>query len=214
MKPRTCLPVTIASGLLAVTLLLAPHTLRAQGAPAAITADESGNGTLVTNGGPFNLPGVLAPDPGPGGQSSALTYNLLGPPSLVSGDLHIFDIGSNVFTDLIRFNPSGAGGNGAYSASFVFYSPIGGGLLADTGLPSGAYTNIVNLIETAAGDIFYTPTSGQPGFITGFNTSYHFISGLDAVPEGGATLLLLGFGFAGLLTARRFIRPRVRITTR
>src|SRR5438128_1507763 len=57
-----------------------------------ITVDEHGKGTIQFPGGPaLPLPGVLAPDPGPGGQPAVLTYNLLGPPALVSGDLLLIE---------------------------------------------------------------------------------------------------------------------------
>ncbi len=207
MKTRVRFSFTLASLLLAITLLLHPGKVQAQGNNPLVTADENGTGSILFPGFPATpMPGVLAADPGPGGQSSALTYNLLGPPGLVSGDLHIFDIGAGSFTDLIRFNPAGTGSAG-YPASLVFYSVVGGGALGDTGLPSGAYTNIVSLFETAAGDIFYTPGSAQPGFVPGFSVSYHFIS---SAPEGGSTLLLLLAAATVLfLLQRRHARAKV-----
>ena len=67
---------------------------------------ENGVGTIQFPGAAaLPLPGVLAPDPGPGGRTSALTYNLLGPPSLVPGDLLLFD--GDLLSDVIRFNPAG-----------------------------------------------------------------------------------------------------------
>src|SRR4029078_657674 len=100
-----------------------------------ITLDENGHGTLLFPGGaPIPTIGVLAPDPGPGGLAAALTYNLLGPPGLVAGDLVLLDSGSNAVSDVIRFNPAGTGQNPGYPASVVFYSLTGEGALADTGL--------------------------------------------------------------------------------
>ena len=108
-----------------------------------ITVDENGNGTLdfTTGGGcgaaAIPIKGVLAPDPGPGGLPAVLTYNLLGPPSLVAGDVLLTDadLGGAVL-DVVRFNPAGTGGNPAYQASLVFYSDNAGGFdaLGDTPL--------------------------------------------------------------------------------
>src|SRR6266849_1678976 len=71
-----------------------------------ITVDEDGHGTIQFAGSPpAPLPGVLAPDPGPGGLPAALTYNLGGPPSLVAGDVRLQDgVGGPIF-DVVRFNP-------------------------------------------------------------------------------------------------------------
>ena len=115
-----------------------------------ITVDEDGLGTFQfpeTLLGP--LPGVLAPDPGPGGLASALTYNLQGPPALVAGDILFFEaLGQMILSEIIRFNPAGTG-NPAYPASLVFYSDavLGDVALADTGLPTGRYTNLVSVLE-------------------------------------------------------------------
>src|SRR6059058_766533 len=92
----------------AATLLALPTKLQAQSNPL-ITVDENGNGSLVFPGAmPVTTTGTLAPDPGPGGKSAALTYNLLGPPGLVAGDLIVLEAGM-IVGDIIRFNPAGTG---------------------------------------------------------------------------------------------------------
>src|SRR2546430_807433 len=111
----------------------------AQGNNPLITVNEHGVGSLLFSGQvPISVPGVIAADPGPGGLPAALTYNLLGPPSLVAGDLIILeDLGLTsavVISDVIRFNPAGTGSAG-YPASLVFYSDNSDGVdaIADTG---------------------------------------------------------------------------------
>ncbi len=161
--------------------------------------DENGNGIGTGPGGTLLLPGSLAFDPGPGGLASALSYSGLGnPPSLVAGDVLVFDAG-NVLSDVIRFNPAGTGGNPAYRPTLVFYSaidPTTESTLADTGFPIAFYANTVNVLETAlpGGTGFsYTPLAGQPGYVAGFDVTYNMVSD---VPEP-SSLMLLGSGLAG-----------------
>lgn len=61
----------------------------------------------------FRCQVLLAFDPGPGGLASALTYSGLGnPPSLVAGDVLVFEPGiGNTLSDVIRFNPANTGGS-------------------------------------------------------------------------------------------------------
>ncbi|MGZ5019425.1 MAG: hypothetical protein ACXWAV_03270 [Chthoniobacterales bacterium] len=160
-----------------------------------IAVDENGNGTFSAIPGPLAF--SMAPDPGPGGLSSALTYNLgFGP--VVIGDLLLTDPGSGT-SDLIRFNLNPNG-----TASLVFYSIFGEGALADSGLPSARYTNLVTILENPSGPTTYVPTPGQPGYNAGLT---YLISSFSpqAVPESGGTIFLLSGAVVGLLLVRRGI---------
>jgi hypothetical protein len=149
--------VTVAA--LAVICVLSG--LRAE-AQAVITIDENGNG-IGTLG-----RGVLAPDPGPGGLPSVLTYGL--PFAGVQGDIG-FTAAEGVF-DFVRFN-----GNG----TVVFYSdnvPTADSLGDTPGPPLGFYENLIFIPEVGPegnNGAIYTPTAGQPGYDPSGPT-YHFIS--------------------------------------
>jgi hypothetical protein len=200
---------------LLLVLLLAAGAAQAQPAPAVITVNESGTGTLqFPPGSPIPLSGILSADPGPGGLASALTYNLLGPPSLVAGDVILLETGDTltVRSDIVRFNPAGTGAPG-YPASLLFYSDTvaGSEALADTGFPSVLYTNVVTLLEIGPegsnGFLGYTPTANQPGFVAGFAVTYNLISDGTTVPEPAA-VLLVAVGGGLLFVKRRWGSPR------
>jgi hypothetical protein len=200
----------IAGGLaLATALLSMGNQVFAQvGGNPTITVNENGVGSLGFPGGaPTPLQGVLAPDPGPGGLVLSLTYNLLGPPGLVAGDLLLIESGaSGVLSDLIRFNPAGTGTPG-YPASLVFYSDNtdGGDAPADRGFPTLNYANQLSFLETGPefgpNGFTYTPTANQPVFVPGFGVTYVIRSDLAAVPEPSTIVMsglvaLLGLGYA------------------
>ena len=155
-----------------------------------ITVDENGNGTI----GNVTIGGVLAPDPGPGGLPSTLTYPL--PFPVILGDIGLFEGGQ--LLDVIRFN-----GN----FTLVFYSdnvPIADSL-ADTPSPPGAlYPNFIPFAEVGLegnNGALYTPTAGQPGFgLSGL--TYNFISDAAVVPEP-ASIALLATGLLGFAFFRR-----------
>jgi hypothetical protein len=184
-------------------LLIAPQTANALPNPL-ITVDENGNGTLLFPGGsPIPTHGVLQADPGPGGLSSVMTYNLLGPPSLVAGDVLLTEgVGGPVF-DVVRFNPAGTG-SPSYAASLLFYSDNVDGFdaLADTPSPPGSfYTNTITIPELGTeldNGAIYTPTAGEPGFVAGFSVTYDLISDVPEPPSWS----LLGVALIGLLGAR------------
>jgi PEP-CTERM motif len=215
--------------IIAVTLLVfAPPLARSSSALPIIYIDEFGTGILDFGGAPVPTTGVLKSDPGPGGLSSVLTYDLLGPPSLVAGDVLMFDVAEGSIRDVIRFNPAGTG-SASYPASVLFYSDNLDGFdaPADTPAPPGAlYPNVLTINEVALGPLpfvvipapegvkgaLYTPLAGQPGFVSGFATSYVFISDGQLqlqrpVPEP-ATLTLLGVGSALSIGKRRLRRKR------
>ncbi len=176
----------------------------AQGFSVTITVDENGNGTAANSTG-FSSPltSSLAPDAGPGGLTSALTYDLAGPPGLVAGDLRLSEVAGAALSDLIRFNAPSAS-----TGFLVFYSDNaeGSDALADTGFPTASYTNVFSALEVGPegnNGFSYTPTAGQPGFVAGVGGPVTYVIVSDAAVPEPATLTLLGLGAAGFLLIRR-----------
>jgi len=165
-----------------------------------ITADENGVGTLdFIGGGQYSMPGIPTPD--------GLFYNMQGPPFLTPGDLLMMEPATPpatqvIVSDIIRFGSllqPGPVGIPVYG--FYFYSDKNDGIdnPADImGLPTVLLPDRAVIPEGA----LYIPDPNQPGFVPGFVVEYKFNSD---VPDGGATVGLLGMGLCGLMAlARRF----------
>ena len=166
--------------LIAFALLLIPLSLAVAQNNPAIAFDENGRATLTFPGGsPIPAPCSIQADAGPGGKPAVLFCSLLGPPSLVTGDVIITETGGGI-SDVLRFAFVGP------TAGFFIYSDNADGVdaIADVGLPTAFNTNTVTIPEVGpegSGTIFtngvtYTPTAGQPGFVAGFQATYIFTS--------------------------------------
>jgi hypothetical protein len=199
-------------GLAALALLLGMVGQARAQFSVTITTDENGKGTLTNSTG-FSTPLLFntIQDPGPGGRSNALTYDLTNPPGLTAGDFIVLDPSFTGVSDLIRFYPQATvpgGGLGAMS----FYSQPGGTDLADkSGFPTALYgvgeTQVI--LEPSNGQISNTPTAGQPGFVTGAGgpVTYNFTSPeLSPAPEP-SSVALMGLGGLALAAWRRWRRP-------
>ncbi len=192
-------------------------SVTAQRIPEArtITIDEHGNGFVTGGGSPIILHGVMSPDPGPGGQSSALTYELPEGFFVTAGDVFLTDADhDNATLDVIRFNQP----EGLFPGSIVFYSDASDGAdaLADSVPIASFYTNTVKSPETGgegANGATYTPIpnvntlgNNQPGFVPGFAVTYNFISdgmAAEPAPEPATwAMMLVGFGGIGLAMRR------------
>lgn len=190
-------------GPLAAAALLAIAATASAG--PLITVDENGNGSMdfAPVAGVFPVPATFAPDPGPGGLALALTYDLTSLPGIVPGDVLIMEPDGN-FSDVIRFNPAGNVDHPNDFQSLVFYSDNldGADAFADTGLPTALYTNVRVITEVGEeGFNFadYTPGPDDPGFVPGWDVTYHFISD---IPAPGSAAIVGLCGLAGLRRRR------------
>jgi hypothetical protein len=191
----------VSTALLFATLFVFSGNNKLHAVPVnpTFTFPETGQGKLeLPNGFVVLLPGVLAPDPGPGGLSSALTFTAHpAEENLVVGDLFLLD-GNGRVSDILRFNPGAA----ISGQPIVFYSNDSNGLLADTGLPAGFYANSLTILENPSGPTIYTPIAGQPGFEPASGAlpvTYQIFS----TPDDGSTLSLLAVAIFGIAFVRR-----------
>lgn len=213
---RISVPKSLLGSLVSALLLLSGSALAQSNPTVIITVDENGHGFIQTPFGGAATTGTLQPDPGPGGLPAALTYNLLGPPSLVAGDVPILDPGGLTLSDDIRFNAAGTGGVSAYPASLVFYSDNSHGVnsLADTGFPTAPYTNVVFETEVISGGtsgLTYTPGPNDPGYVAGFNVTYNITSDTTVPEPASASLILAAAGL--LLAGKRRLKARANYTS-
>ena len=189
--------------LLAAPLLLDVTRVSAVPANPTFTFPENGQGKLeLPNGAVIPFTGVLAPDPGPGGLSSALTFTTHPQEqNFVVGDVLLLD-GNGKVSDVLRFNPDPGPGPGLTSPILFYSNDVLGGLLADTGLPTAFYANSLTIAENHSGLTIYTPIAGQPGFepaAGALPVTYQILS----TPDAGWTVSLFSVALCGLVFLRR-----------
>ena len=167
--------------------------------PLNIIVDEYGN--MSING--LLSQGFFSDDPGPGGLTGVMTYNL--PFVGVQGDVAVAEPGCGCLSDWIRFNGDG---------TLIFYSSDVDGppAPADTiGPPQDSYPNIV-IIPEMGDDAFsvalYTPGPDDPGFDAS-NPNYTFISDGNIPEPRSLSLMIAGLGLLAYQYYRRMRARRV-----
>jgi len=130
----------------------------AQAFSVSIYFERGGSGYLRNSTGFYQeLQRTLAHDVGPGGAESAVTYELLSPPELASGDVLLLDDKGRV-RNLVRFNSSGG--------RAVFYS-VNRADTFEPGFPSALYANVVRVVSDQIEGTIYRPKRDEPGFVQG-----------------------------------------------
>jgi hypothetical protein len=160
------------------------------GAVENVIINQNGEGTWVTDSGTYTFSGSFTTDPS-GGTSQALVYDTSiafpgGAPGSgftfsTTGDYRIMDPNSGSLVGIVRFY----GGN-----RIIFYdndAGPGGNLSGWPGNTVGLFNEPYD--QTGVNTLTVEAISGMPGFQTGIDRTYTFLSSLP-VPEPGIFALL------------------------
>jgi hypothetical protein len=140
------------------------------------TFDENGNACVGVECTP-TLVGTLEADPTGRVAGNVLVYTL--PETVLPGDVGIAEFGTGVLSDVLTFTNDN---------QMIFYSELGGGDEADSGLPTGV--SFIGATESADGSFTYDVGNIYLG------------SSPEGVPEP-VTLSLFGAGLVGAAALRR-----------